>query len=236
MARSPSASPAAAAGAPRRRDEPTSPRAICPAVTTPSGPVSPKRSSSERPELGMGAVHWRTPDSHGDAPPESILSLCHGPPKRNNACVTPGRPAASRAQAITPVDTTQELTMTEFSVHTELLKRGRGRPALRLVACNRPPLRRRAGRGADRRGLRDAAVRSDGRTRTGRAVVRERDHRPVGAAIRAGRRGGPEAVTRPSFAFGFLEFDWDPNAPGGVPGFDSSPKRDLRVAAVSPRN
>ena len=46
----------------------------------------------------------------------------------------------------------------------------------------------------------------------------------------------PEAVTRPSFAFGFLEFDWDPNAPGGVPGFDSSPKRDLRVAAVSPRN
>jgi hypothetical protein len=23
-----------------------------------------------------------------------------------------------------------------------------------------------------------------------------------------------------SFAFGYLEFDWDPNAPGGVPGFD----------------
>lgn len=22
------------------------------------------------------------------------------------------------------------------------------------------------------------------------------------------------------FAFGFVEFDWDPNVPGGVPGFD----------------
>ena len=45
----------------------------------------------------------------------------------------------------------------------------------------------------------------------------------------------PAAVTQPSFAFGFLEFDWDPNAPGGVPGFDFWPKRDLRVAAASPR-
>jgi hypothetical protein len=26
--------------------------------------------------------------------------------------------------------------------------------------------------------------------------------------------------------FGFLEYDWDPNAPGGVPGFDSWPKHD----------
>ena len=24
--------------------------------------------------------------------------------------------------------------------------------------------------------------------------------------------------------FGFLEFDWDPNAPGGVPGFDPWPR------------
>jgi hypothetical protein len=45
----------------------------------------------------------------------------------------------------------------------------------------------------------------------------------------------PAAVTLPSFAFGFLEFDWEPNAPGGVPGFDSWPKHDLRVAEVSPR-
>ena len=26
-----------------------------------------------------------------------------------------------------------------------------------------------------------------------------------------------------NFAFGFLVFDWDPQAPGGVPGFDSWP-------------
>ena len=30
----------------------------------------------------------------------------------------------------------------------------------------------------------------------------------------------PAAAPQPSFAFGFLEFDWDPNAPGGVPGFE----------------
>ncbi len=30
-------------------------------------------------------------------------------------------------------------------------------------------------------------------------------------------------VERKSFAFGYLEFDWDPNAPGGMPGFDSWP-------------
>ena len=42
------------------------------------------------------------------------------------------------------------------------------------------------------------------------------------------------AVTQPSFAFGFLEFDWDPNAPGGVPGFDPWPKHDLRLAEVRP--
>jgi hypothetical protein len=44
------------------------------------------------------------------------------------------------------------------------------------------------------------------------------------------------AATRPSFAFGFLEFDWDPNAPGGVPGFDPWPTHDSRVAEASPRN
>lgn len=26
-----------------------------------------------------------------------------------------------------------------------------------------------------------------------------------------------------SFAFGYVEFDWNPKAPGGVPGFDSWP-------------
>lgn len=31
-----------------------------------------------------------------------------------------------------------------------------------------------------------------------------------------------------SFAFGYLEFDWDPSAPGGVPGFDSWPPASRR--------
>ena len=55
-------------------------------------------------------------------------------------------------------------------------------------------------------------------------------------APQSARVAAPAAVTQPSFAFGFLEFDWDPNAPGGVPGFDSWPKHDLRVAEVSPRH
>ena len=36
--------------------------------------------------------------------------------------------------------------------------------------------------------------------------------------------------------FGFLEYDWDPDAPGGVPGFDPWPKHDSRAAEASPRN
>ena len=37
-------------------------------------------------------------------------------------------------------------------------------------------------------------------------------------------------VSRPaaSFAFGYVEFDWDPSAPGGVPGFDSWPPASQR--------
>lgn len=30
------------------------------------------------------------------------------------------------------------------------------------------------------------------------------------------------------FAFGYVEFDWDPDAPGGVPGFDSWPPGSRR--------
>ena len=53
----------------------------------------------------------------------------------------------------------------------------------------------------------------------------------------------PARVSRPASAdhgrvplfFGFLEFDWDPDAPGGVPGFDPWPKDDLNVAETSPR-
>jgi hypothetical protein len=43
----------------------------------------------------------------------------------------------------------------------------------------------------------------------------------------------PETLGRTPSAFGFLEYDWDPNAPGGVPGFSSSPKHELHVANAS---
>lgn len=54
----------------------------------------------------------------------------------------------------------------------------------------------------------------------------------------------PARMTRPASAdhgrvplfFGFLEYDWDPDAPGGVPGFDPWPKHDLSVAETSSRN
>lgn len=45
----------------------------------------------------------------------------------------------------------------------------------------------------------------------------------LGASALQGLRGPGAAVPagQKSFAFGYLEFDWDPNAPGGVPGFGS---------------
>ena len=43
----------------------------------------------------------------------------------------------------------------------------------------------------------------------------------------------PQTAGRTPSAFGYLEFDWDPNAPGGVPGFDSWPKYEPRVADAS---
>ena len=54
----------------------------------------------------------------------------------------------------------------------------------------------------------------------------------------------PARMSRPASAdhgrvplfFGFLEYDWDPDAPGGVPGFDSWPKHDLSVAEINPRS
>ena len=48
--------------------------------------------------------------------------------------------------------------------------------------------------------------------------------------------GAAAPIPQASFAFGFLEFDWDPNAPGGVPGFDSWPKHDSPAAETSPRS
>jgi hypothetical protein len=44
------------------------------------------------------------------------------------------------------------------------------------------------------------------------------------------------AGAHPSFAFGFLEFDWDPYAPGGVPGFDAWPRHDPAIGHTSVRH
>lgn len=47
---------------------------------------------------------------------------------------------------------------------------------------------------------------------------------PMRERLRAAAAGARQATdTGPMFAFGFLEFDWDPAAPGGVPGFDVWP-------------
>ena len=43
----------------------------------------------------------------------------------------------------------------------------------------------------------------------------------VGASRRASYSS---AETTPSFFFGYVEFDHDPSAPGGVPGFGPSPQ------------
>jgi hypothetical protein len=41
--------------------------------------------------------------------------------------------------------------------------------------------------------------------------------------VRTAVSASATAVERKYFAFGYLEFDWDPNAPDGMPGFDSWP-------------
>lgn len=43
---------------------------------------------------------------------------------------------------------------------------------------------------------------------------------PTATATRSDPRVSRQAG---SFAFGYVEFDWDPSAPGGVPGFNSWP-------------
>ena len=54
-------------------------------------------------------------------------------------------------------------------------------------------------------------------------------------ADRMSRRASADHTRVPLF-FGFLEYDWDPNARGGVPGFDSWPKHDPSVADTGPRD
>lgn len=46
---------------------------------------------------------------------------------------------------------------------------------------------------------------------------------PAPEVLRIEATAPATADGRKSFAFGYLEFDWDPDAPGGVPGFDSRP-------------
>ena len=58
------------------------------------------------------------------------------------------------------------------------------------------------------------------RTSTANAVARAQ-----ATAVPSGKLTDGERV--PWF-FGFLEFDWDPNAPGGVPGFDPWPQTPQR--------
>jgi hypothetical protein len=53
---------------------------------------------------------------------------------------------------------------------------------------------------------------------------------PADTSVRARPEAASVSNSAPSdignvgnFAFGYVEFDWDPKAPGGVPGFDSWP-------------
>jgi hypothetical protein len=113
----------------------------------------------------------------------------------------------------------QELIMTELSAHTQLAKFGATDPLAGWLL----PSTLIFG------GVLAAVVIAAAYVAPRSGLMDETEIVPVAAAARA-------AVTRPSFAFGFLEFDWDPNAPGGVPGFDPWPTHDPRVAEASPRN
>jgi hypothetical protein len=53
-----------------------------------------------------------------------------------------------------------------------------------------------------------------------------------GATSRIDRRKS-EGQSNVEFFFGFLEFDWDPNKPGGVPGFDPWPPGASHVDLVT---
>jgi hypothetical protein len=65
------------------------------------------------------------------------------------------------------------------------------------------------------------------------AVLSKSD--PVTTLANMSRPASADHGRVPRF-FGFLEYDWDPGAPGGVPGFDPWPKQDLSLAETSPRN
>jgi hypothetical protein len=136
-----------------------------------------------------------------------------------------------RAQAFTAVETPQELTM---APHTELPHSG----ATASLAGWRLPRALAIG-GALTAGLIGAALGTAQSGSIGRTVAPELPS--IGtinttmistSAMQSVRVAAAAAAadTQASFAFGFLEFDWDPDAPGGVPGFDSWPNRKLRIA------
>ena len=117
--------------------------------------------------------------------------------------------------------------MKELSVHTAMVRQGSCLPGRRLIL---------PGAIAFSGVLAAALIGAFGAAQselTGDAVKREL---PSIATIigSSAPQAAPAVVPLPSFAFGFLEFDWDPNAPGGVPGFDSLAKHDVRVAEASP--
>jgi len=138
---------------------------------------------------------------------------------KNNDFVTPAHRVASRARRTTPVETPQGLTMTNP-----------------LAACLLP---------STLVFTRVLAAGLIGAFGTGSALSGEAEmpeQLSVAAMIGAPAQpmraaaASPAPVPQASFAFGFLEFDWDPNAPGGVPGFDPWPKHELRVGDASARS
>ena len=78
-------------------------------------------------------------------------------------------------------------------------------------------------------------VSSSGRSAVGASAAALSDSHAVTTPARMSRPASADHGRVPLF-FGFLEYDWDPDAPGGVPGFDSWPKHDQSVAETSPRN
>ena len=80
-----------------------------------------------------------------------------------------------------------------------------------------------------------AADNVDGATGESFVQAAVRAHVEVALASIAPRARGlhPAAGAKSPFFFGFLEFDWNPEAPGGVPGFGPLPPTNLRAATAN---
>ena len=120
--------------------------------------------------------------------------------------------------------------MTELSVHTELLRRGATDPLAGWLLPSALVLG-----GVMAAALIGAALGMPRSASIGEPVAHELPTMiamPVPQSVRL--TTAPAAVAQPPFAFGFLEFDWDPTA--GVPGFDSWPTREPRIVEAGARN